>query len=121
MAKPETLEPQKATPPPSSEKKKEKPVKRKAELPPMIDLTIAFSRAAFLLVSILVALISYSAGCDMQTIFVRTMVSMIITGLILWLVSWWVMQVVIEDHLAEQKVKHEPNLPDESLLKDVKA
>ena len=119
MAKAETPEPQKAPPPPE---KKKKPVKPKLEVPPLVELTIAFSRSAFILVSILVALISYSAGCDLQNIFVRTMVAMIITGLILWLVSWWVMQIVIENQLSEQKEKQtETSLPDEGLLKDMKA
>jgi hypothetical protein len=119
MAKTETPEPQKAAPPPAPEKKK--PKKQKLEVPPMVELTIAFSRSAFILVSILVALISYSAGCDLQTIFARTMVAMIITGLILWLISWWVMQIVIENQLAEQKEKQGDSLPDEGLLKDMKA
>jgi hypothetical protein len=135
MAKTDPAEAQKAAPPPppppkkKEKKKKEKPVKQKLEVPPLVDLTIVFSRSAFLLVTVLVALISFSAGCDLQTIFVRTMVSMIVTGLIMWLASWWVTQQVIEDHLAEQKAKKEEEalaqavaLPvDEGLLNDVKA
>jgi hypothetical protein len=118
MAKTETPEaPKPAAPAPEKKKK----VKQKLEVPPMVDMTIAFSRSAFLMISILVALISYSAGCDMQTIFVRTMIAMIITGLLMWLASWWVTQQVIESHLAEQNTKSAKNLPDEGLLKDVKA
>jgi hypothetical protein len=115
-----TPEAQPATPPPP-DKKKDKAGKKKVEVPPMVDLTITFARAAFLLVSVMVALISYGAGCDWQTIFVRTMVSMISTGMILWLVSWWVTQKVIENYYSDVKAKQANHLHDEGLLKDVKA
>jgi hypothetical protein len=121
MAKTENSEPQKQTPAaPAPEKKKEKkPRVKQIEVPPLVDLTINFSSKAFLLVSLLVALISLSAGCDLLTIFVRTMVTMIVSGLLMWLVSWWITQQYLADQQEQFKAKREE--PADGLIKDVKA
>ena len=129
MAKTDAPETVKAAPQPEKKKKekakKVKPVKPKLEVPPLVELTITFSRMAFLMVSILAALLSFSAGADLQTIFVRTMVTMIVAGMAFWLVSWWVAQQMIEDRQAELKAKEAEKeaqkLPEEGLLTDVKA
>ena len=118
MAKNETPEPTPA--PPAPEKKKEKkPKALPVVVPPLVDLTINFSSKAFLLVSLLVALISLSAGCDLLTIFVRTMVTMIVSGLLMWLVSWWITQQYLADQ-QDQPHKRDGDAAD-GKMKDVKA
>ena len=110
-------EPKKGTPPPT-EKKKEQASKRPV-VPPLIDMTINFSSKVFLMVSLLVALISFGTGCDLTTIFVRTMVAMIVSGLLMWVISWWVTQQYIEDHRQLYKTANHEN--GEGVMKDIKA
>ena len=119
MAKPENPEPQQPAVPPPPKKKKEKPVKGKMEVPPMVDLVISFSRSVVLLISILVALISISSGCDLQTIFVRFLAALIVSGMVLWLVSWLFTQQYYENALV--KPKKDSETADDSLMNDVKA
>ncbi len=118
MAKNETPEPKPAAPAPEKKKEK-KPKAPPVVVPPLIDLTINFSSKAFLLVSLLVALISLSSGCDLLTIFVRTMVTMIVSGLLMWLVSWWVTQQYLADQQEQSRKKNEE--PIDSLMNDLKA
>ncbi len=118
MAKNETPEPKPAAPAPEKKKEK-KPKAPPVVVPPLVDLTINFSSKAFLLVSLLVALISLSSGADLLTIFVRTMVTMIVSGLLMWLVSWWITQQYLADQQAQSN-KKDDDMAD-GMLKDVKA
>lgn len=122
MSKTESPEAQKLnSPQPSAEKpkKKEKVKKQRVELPPLIEMTITFSRTSVVLITMVVALISLSTGADLLTLFVRSIVAMMVSGLLLWLVSWWVTQNYF-DSMREQSKNPEEGIPD-GAMKDIKA
>jgi hypothetical protein len=119
MAKTES-EPQKQAAPAPDKKKKEKKPKAKANpVPPVVDLTINFASKTFLLISIMVGLISLGSGADLLTIFVRTMVSMIVSGLLMWLISWWFTQQYLADQQEQTKLKNAENA--DGMMKEIKA
>jgi hypothetical protein len=109
------------TPPPAPKKKekKEKKPKPTIEVPPVVDMTISFSRTATLSVTVIVALFSLSAGADFQTIFVRSTVALIVSGLLLWLISWWVAHTYLENAISKENNQQE--ISSEGLIKDIKA
>lgn len=121
MAKADLPESQKPAgpPPPDNKKKKEKKVKPKIEVPPVVDLVISFSRSTVLLISVLVALISINSGCDLQTIFVRSLTALIVSGVVIWLVSWMFTQQYLESILP--KPKNDSESQEDGSMKDVKA
>lgn len=116
MAKPAKQEASKAN---STNENNKKNKSKTLEVPHLVDMTITFARSAFLLVSMLVALISYGAGSDLQTIFVRTMIAMIVAGLVMWLISWWVTEQVLEGQSTAGGAGG--NLQEDPFLKDVRA
>lgn len=93
--------------------------KHRIELPPLVEMMIAFSRTAVVLVAVMVALISINLGCDLLTIFIRTMVSLIGSGLLLWLISWWITQLYFEGLVTNQK--NQIGESPEGTIKDFKA
>lgn len=121
MAKADNPEPQKPAAPPTPEKKKkkEKPVKPKIEVPPVVDMVISFSKTTVLLISILVALISINSGSDLQTIFVRALTALIVSGVIIWLVSWMFTQQYLESILTQPKKDADGS--EDGMMKDLKA
>jgi hypothetical protein len=119
MAKQENPEPQKPAPVSAADKKKKEKALKRFMVPPLIDMIIDFSSKAFLLVSLLVALVSFGSGCDLTTIFVRTLVAMIVTGLLMWVLSWWITQQYIAEHQPRYKATNVEN--SEGMMKDIKA
>jgi len=118
MAKPDKKQPPKQETAPQ-ENKNDSKKKQMLEVPPLVDMTITFSRSAFILISILVALVSFGSGSDLQTVFVRTLIAMIVTGLLMWLISWWITEQFFESQIKESAARSE--MKDENMLKDVKA
>jgi hypothetical protein len=77
---------------PQAEKKpkKEKVVKRKEEpfeLPMLVEIGFSFSSIFLVLVDVLVAWFSYTAGANWQAIFIRVVISTVILGSVLWMLS----------------------------------
>lgn len=70
------------------EKRKEKnPKAEQVELPLLIEIAFSFSSIFLILVDIVVAWISFSAGASWTDIFIRVVVSTVIVGFVLWLLS----------------------------------
>jgi hypothetical protein len=70
--------------------KKEKVKKQKEEsyeLPMLVEIGFSFSSVFLILVDILVAWMSYTAGANWQAIFIRVVISTVAVGFILWLLS----------------------------------
>lgn len=92
-AKPEKdSEPQPAVEPPKKVKspKKEKVKKQKAEpveLPLLVEIGFSFSTVFLILVDLLIAYVSYTAGANWQAIFIRVVVTTVALGCILWFLS----------------------------------
>jgi uncharacterized membrane protein YqjE len=92
-AKPEkSSEPQPAVEQPKSVKKpkKEKVKKQKdepVELPLLVEIGFSFSTVFLILVDVLVAWVSYTAGANWLAIFTRVVVTTVALGFILWLLT----------------------------------
>lgn len=73
--------------------KKAKSVKQKkhkedaVELPMLVEIGFSFSSVFLILVDVVVAYVSYSAGANWQAIFLRVVISTVAVGFLLWLLS----------------------------------
>ncbi len=75
---------------PAKSPKKDKVKKQKeeqAELPILVEIGFSFSTIFLILVDLLVAWFSYTAGANWQAIFIRVVVATVAVGFILWLLS----------------------------------
>jgi hypothetical protein len=102
------------------DKKNDRAKKQRVELPPVVEMIISIARSTVLLFAIVVALVSLNAGADVQTIFIRIMVTLMGSGLVLWLATWWITQLYFENVIQKQN-SQVGGAPEEGLIKDVKA
>ena len=125
MSKTETPDSSKQNPntnpaqPADSKPKEKKSKKPRVELPPLVEMVITFAKTTVVLVAVMVALISLNMGADLQTIFIRTMVTLVASGLLLWIITWWLAQLYFEGMVNNQKNQMEGS-PD-GTMKDIKA
>jgi hypothetical protein len=76
---------------PAPKPKKQKKIKEKKseiELPMLVEIAFTFSGIMLISVSLMVAAISFISGAAALEIFLRTLVSTIVMGGMLWLFNW---------------------------------
>ncbi|PKO15765.1 MAG: hypothetical protein CVU39_09585 [Chloroflexi bacterium HGW-Chloroflexi-10] len=83
--------------------KKNKIKKEQPRLPIMLELVYSFSLVFTILSGLVVAVVSFSAGCTWIDIFLRTVVSILSVGLLMWLFS----VIISNGALRTMKVLHE--------------
>ena len=94
MAKPETsvADEKNSKPkakPDKGKKPKGKPAKEEAvELPMLVEIGYTFSGILLVFVAIAVAAVSWVSGASLIEIFLRTMISVVVMGCVLWLFTW---------------------------------
>jgi len=78
----------KATPP-KEKKPKAKPVKEEAvELPMLVEISYTFSGILLVFSALAVAFVSWASGASLIQVFVRTLISVVVMGCVLWLFTW---------------------------------
>jgi hypothetical protein len=83
--------------------KKNKIKKEQPRLPIMLELVYSFALVFTILSGLLVAVVSFLAGCTWIDIFLRTVVSILSVGLLMWLFS----VIISNGAIRTMKVLHE--------------
>jgi len=120
---PVSAEPQKPQKPKKEKKekgrnKKEPPI----TLPLLVEVGFSFSGVFLLLVDIIVAFVAYTSGATWTAIFVRVVVSTVVVGFVLWLLTMnlsnWTLAAAMK-HLEEEAEENKRKAKEEKELSSV--
>ena len=82
---------------PVKEKKpKAKPANDEVELPMLIEIGYTFAGILLVAVAVIVAAVSMVSGASLVQIFLRTLVTVVVMGVVLWLFTWQFSTGVLE-------------------------
>jgi hypothetical protein len=77
--------------------------KKNYPLPAMLETVFTFSKAAVVMIGVVVASLSILSGCSPLWVAARTSIAIISLGLVLWGVDWIVARAVIETEIEKAK------------------
>lgn len=106
---------QKATPKQKGEGKKGKK-KKTYPVPAMLETIFTFSKAAIIMIAVIVASLSILSGCSAIWVAARTSIAIISLGLVLWGIDWIIARSVIESEIEKAKKELEEQQKTESTL-----
>jgi len=72
-----------------------------AQLPALVEFVYSISAIIVILVSLIVAVISFLSGSSLMDLVIRTGVSILVTGVIFMLIAWQISSDVLKAGLAE--------------------
>lgn len=101
--------------------KKEKKTKEKVQLPIFLELVYSFALIFTILFALVVAGMSYLSGATWMDVFVRTAITILSTGLLLWIFSLTIsngamktVKVLQEEALEKRSESSNQNAEDEA-------
>jgi hypothetical protein len=69
---------------------------RAPHIPVLLQATLQFSWAIVLALGLMTAIVSFASGCNGMTILIRAGASVLVSGIILWIFTYFVVQGTVE-------------------------